>query len=656
MSNSAIKPQHRQQPTHARRYSLARLFWANFYDLRLLIRESRFVLAAFVALALVGTLYLFFVYPGSDKPHNLVEALYETLKLLTLQSGLRMPGDALGQTLFFLIPLLGLALIFQSVLNFGRLLLDKNSRREAWQVALASTYRDHIIVCGLGRVGLRVVSKLIAGGYEVVVVERDWNSEFVERALRLKAPVVLGDAREPAILQQAGLMRARAVVAAINDDLLNIEIALTARNKRADIRVVLRVFNEELDFNLERTFGAHTAFSTSALAAPTFAAAAVSREVDYVLPFGDELLGVSQIEIAPGSEISTYVHAVERNHNIRILVHQDTTGRILKRKMMRQLNSGDQVMVLGSLQALESLRVQNVQGSKYRFLDDLPLQRPNAQFNTVIVCGLGRVSYQTLHRLHRIRPRPRIVVVHQDDKYPEFVKEISRLDDVTMIVGDAREANVLLDAGLNDAYSVLAVTSDDVINLQIGLNARRHRPDIHVVLRVFSDTLADKLADIFGIRTAYSTSGLAGPTLAAAAVIGDVTQAFFAGDRLYAADEITLDIGDTFTGQTVERVCETRQVLVIGLRRDGKRRALPSLDEQLLPGDTITLLAPIETLTEMRAAFTRHTNAAPTQNEAPAHPDLIVAATEAADHVEPQSYATIEQGKLHAQERDDERN
>jgi hypothetical protein len=64
------------------------------------------------------------------------------------------------------------------------------------------------------------LAKVLRGaGYEAVVIERAWNSEFVERALSLKAPVVLGDAREPRVLHQAGLARARAVVAGVADDL-----------------------------------------------------------------------------------------------------------------------------------------------------------------------------------------------------------------------------------------------------------------------------------------------------------------------------------------------------------------------------------------------------------------------------------------------------
>jgi hypothetical protein len=124
-----------------RRYSLGRLIRANLYDLWLLLTESWIVLAGFLIVTALGTLYLRLSYDPCrydasaetlNCPMNLIAALYETLKMQTLQSGLAFPIDnLLGEVLFFVIPLLGLALIFQGVLNFGRLLLDKGSRREA---------------------------------------------------------------------------------------------------------------------------------------------------------------------------------------------------------------------------------------------------------------------------------------------------------------------------------------------------------------------------------------------------------------------------------------------------------------------------------------------------------------------------------------------
>jgi Trk K+ transport system NAD-binding subunit len=603
----------RHPPTIVRRrYPIWRLVRANFYDFVLLLRESWVVLIGFLIVVLAGTLYLIFY-----EQKGFAVALYETLKLLTLQSSLDLPTSLLGKLLFFLIPLLGLVLIFQSVLNFGRLLLDKSSRREAWQVALASTYRDHVIVCGLGRVSLRVVIQLIESGQEPVVIERDWNSEFVERALNLKVPVIKGDARELATLRQAGLSRARALVAAVDDDLTNIEIALTARTARPDLRVILRVFGEDLDQNLERGFGPNSAFSASALAAPTYVAASVSREVDFVLPLGDQLLGITRLTVQPDSQVSGFARGIEEQHGIRVLSHYDPSGRPIRRlpsnpggarsgnDLMRQLNSGDHVTLLGSLVALESLRLKNVRGSKLRMLMPQRLEHPTKQFDTVIVCGLGKVGYRVIQQLYELNPRPRIVVVRLNNGRPDFPQRISQLDGVTTLVGDAREPEVLRAAGIERAYTVAALTSDDLLNLQIGLAARRARADVHVVLRVFSDVLAEKLADMFGIRTIYSTSGLAGPTLAAAAVLGDITHAFAIDRRIFSADQVLVHAGDLLDGRTVDAIRMQHDALIIALRRNGQIQVLPALAATLAPGDEVTLLASIEGLARIRAALTR---------------------------------------------------
>jgi Trk K+ transport system NAD-binding subunit len=613
MSRSTAQQPH-PRALKRRRYPLWRLVRANFYDFVLLLRESWIVLAGFLIVVLAGTLYLV-----AYERKGIAVALYETLKLLTLQSSLDLPASLLGKLLFFLIPLLGLALIFQSVLNFGRLLLDKGSRREAWQVALAATYRDHVIVCGLGRVGLRVAMQLIESGYEPVVIERDWGGEFVDRTLNLKVPVIKGDARELTTLRQAGLARARAVVAAVSDDLTNIEIALTARGARPDLRVILRVFGEELDQNLERAFGPNSAFSASALAAPTYVAASVSREVDYVLPMGDELLGITRLGVEPDSQIAGFVRSIEEQHGIRVLSHYDSSGRPIRRApahsgrprrgaggdVMRQLSSGDQVTLLGSLPALESLRLKNIRGSKLGMRAPQRLEHPTERYDTVIICGLGKVGYRVVRQLYRLSPRPRIVVVRLEDGRPDFLQRISQLDGVATIVGDAREPEVLRAAGLERAYTVAALTSDDLLNLQIGLSARRARADVHVVLRVFSDVLAQKLADMFGIRTIYSTSSLAGPALAAAAVLGDITHAFSADGRIFSADQMPVCAGGLLDGQTIDDIRIRHDALVIALQRDGQLQALPPLSTTLLPGDDVTLLATIETLARTRAALAR---------------------------------------------------
>lgn len=590
-----------RRPTRPRRQrnSLWRLLRANLYDLRLLLRQSALGLVGFGVVALAGTLYLQLTFH-----ERFLAGLYETLQLLIFQNSRSLPDDWLGQALFFLIPLLGLLFAAQSAINFGRFLLNKSSRPQAWQIALASTYRHHVIVGGLGRVGLRVVTQLLESGYEVVVIEPDWANQFVPRAVGLNVPVVVGDAREPAVLRHAGLMRARAVVAVINGDLLDIEIALAARAERPGVRVILRAFNEELDRNLERAFGPESAFSTSGLAAPTLAAAAVSREIEHVLPLGDNLLGVAQVVVRSDGDLRGPITALETSCRVRVLHRQDASGHHLTRKPTSQLNAGDCITVLGMLSALEAVRVRNLPGAEQTAPHTLPPQHPTDQLDTVLVCGLGKVGYRVVQWLYAREPRPRIVVVHSEsiggETGPSFTHYIADLDGVQTIIGDARDPEVLKQAGIERAYSVAALTSDDLTNLQIGLAARQERADVHVVLRVFSDALAEKLVDLFGIHTAYSTSELASQTLAAAAVLGRIRHAFFAAGHLFAADEMTVRAGDRLSGKSVDAIRAQYSALVIGLHRKGESSILPDLEAVVGPGDEVTLLAPLDALGKVR--------------------------------------------------------
>jgi Trk K+ transport system NAD-binding subunit len=592
-SRRALRTQQQQ-----RRYPVWRVVRANLYDLGLLARQSSLVLIGFALVVLIGTIYFRFFYTPPLFTHL---ALYQAVKLLFFASDEKLPADLPGQILFFLAPLLGLALLAQGVLNFGRLVLDKSDRREAWQVALASTYRRHVIVCGLGHVGLRVVTHLLEAGYEAVVIERTWTSEYVARALNLKVPVVLGDARELPTLRQAGLRHARAVVASVNNDLVNIEIALAARAGLPGIQTILRIFSEELDRNLEQSFGLNTAFSTSALAAPTLAAGAVSHQIDYVLTLdaSPELLGVSRLTLQAGSAFSGPLWKFEESAGVRVLALDDAAGRPAQNLALQELKAGDRLTLLGTLPALETLHQQMINSAETLPFAARPARQSSELLDRVIVCGLGKVGYRVVQRLYHLTPRPQITVIHLNDEQ-SFSKQISDLAGVKTIIGDARDSETLKKAGVEQATTIAAVTSDDLVNLQIGLAARHEHPHLHLVLRVFSDTLAVKLSDLFHISTTYSTSELAGSTLAAAAILSGVSQAFFVGDDLLATDQYTARANDRLSGNAIQTIRSQEQALVIALRRQQASFSFPSLETVIAPGDELTILATLDTLARLR--------------------------------------------------------
>jgi Trk K+ transport system NAD-binding subunit len=571
-------------------YALWSRVRANLYGRGTLIIEATIAVSLLAAVIVIDVLF-----ETKNLHTNLADALVGSFKLLTLQNTLPPSTGTLGDGLFIANVLFSV-LFIQGVLNTLRALL---ARRPAVirQRGLAAICSNHVIVCGLGRMGQRVMARLVESGTQVVVIERDFDSEMVTTAIDMRVPVVVGEAQEAKVLRLAGIGRARAIIACIDGDLTNVEIALAARAERDDIRVILRAFNDDFDRGLERSFGQHTAFSASALAAPTFAAATLSRDIEHVLPLGNELLGISQFKISSKARISGSLQSLEDSYNVRVIYHTDSSGRQIRYNPKHVLASGEVLMVIGQIRALEALRGAGLiteSSSTY----PSPLV-PTEQRDRIVICGFGKVGYRVVHWLAQWQMRICVIYLDDDDEHTTFTEQAASLPGIEFIQGDARKNSVLRQAGIDHALAVAAVTSDDLINLQIGLEARRIRPDVHVVLRVFNEALAQKLPYLFGIHTAYSTSDLASTTLAAAAVIGGISHAFPGPKDLYALDERMVAAQDRLSG---ERVIALRklQAHVIGIRRSGTATVFPAADTALAPGDEVAIVAPLPALVKLR--------------------------------------------------------
>ena len=164
--------------------------------------------------------------------------------------------------------------------------------------------RDHVVVAGLGAIGYRVALGIQARGVPVVVVESQDDGRFVSAARAAGIPVVIGDARHREVLEDVRLERARALVCATSDDLVNLSTALNGRALRPDLRVVVRLFDPEFALRVQRGFGIRFTRSVSQLAAPAFAAAATRTEVVATVPVGDRRVALfARLRVPEGSAL-----------------------------------------------------------------------------------------------------------------------------------------------------------------------------------------------------------------------------------------------------------------------------------------------------------------------------------------------------------------
>ncbi len=139
-------------------------------------------------------------------------------------------------------------------------------------------------------------------------------------------------------------------------------------------------------------------------------------------------------------------------------------------------------------------RTENLLGHRRHILD-----------GHVVVCGLGRVGY---HLVERLRGEAYPVLVVEKDAGNRFLPAVREMG-ILVMIADATLAATLADAAVDRASAVASVVNDDLVNLEVGLNARAIHPRIRVILRIFDGDTAEELRQRINIHYAISTSAIA---------------------------------------------------------------------------------------------------------------------------------------------------
>src|SRR5215207_4133368 len=149
-----------------------KLLWrqwrAAWRDTLILFNEFRTPLVVFTLIVLGSGLYYMALAGRLGEPvENLGEAIFIILSAAFLQVVGDFPKHPYLQLFHFFMPLIGAIVLAQGLADFGSLLFNRHSRSKEWEMAVASTLNNHIILVGLGHLGYRIVQKLYDMGREV---------------------------------------------------------------------------------------------------------------------------------------------------------------------------------------------------------------------------------------------------------------------------------------------------------------------------------------------------------------------------------------------------------------------------------------------------------------------------------------------------------
>jgi Trk K+ transport system NAD-binding subunit len=271
-------------------------------------RRMAVALGALLGVLVVATLVLHATYRLAGPGHHisLLESVYFTVETVTTVGY----GDFTfrGEPSWLIIFAIGLmmtgalfvAVFFALVTN----MLVSRRIEESLGLQRFVALRGHVLVIGLGTIGLRVVRQLHDAGRDVAVIEKDEHNRHLRQIRALDVHVMIADATLPEVLASARLSAASAVAVLTSDDLANLETGLAVRDQLGsrwrDTPVALRIFDPQLAHSVKETFGFRNVRSTAALAAPWFVGAALGLDVLSTFYVGDEPLLVARLTVTPG--------------------------------------------------------------------------------------------------------------------------------------------------------------------------------------------------------------------------------------------------------------------------------------------------------------------------------------------------------------------
>jgi Trk K+ transport system NAD-binding subunit len=329
---------------------------ASWRDTTLLLRQFRQPLILFSLALLVGASLYYQLARGYGEPiRSFGEAVYLMLTLTFLQAGGEFPTQTLLQVFYFVMPLIGLVILAQGLADFGYLLFNRRARSKEWEMAVASTFENHTILVGLGHLGYRVAQNLSKMEEPVVVIELNPNTDLVGTVQAMNIPVIQDDATRQTILEAAGIRRAKTIVLCSQNDSMNLQIAVKARNLNPAIRVVIRIFDDDFAESLQRQFG-FLALSATSMAAPAFAASAAGADVTRPITVEGQALSLGRLTVKENSKLHwRSVAEIESTYDVSVVLLKNQGKPDLHPTGSQMLQAGDVVAVLGSPDRLNAI-------------------------------------------------------------------------------------------------------------------------------------------------------------------------------------------------------------------------------------------------------------------------------------------------------------
>ena len=275
-------------------------------------RRLLFAAAFFLSLNAIGVIGYWRLAEGDA---SLVDALYMTVTTIAsvgFGEITKNSNSAVGRMFTIgliytnMITLVFVTTALTAVLVEGELTRMLEKRRMSKRI---HSLHDHFIVCGVGSTGIHVVRELCLTDRPVLLIvhgeerARHVISE-IEPIVKKKEQLayIVGDATDDLLLEEAGIKRARGIVASLPNDKDNLFIVVTAKQLNPDLRIIARV-SDSASIDKLRRAGAHSVISPNMIGGMRMVSELVRPSVvsflDIMLRDKDAAMRIEEVVVGP---------------------------------------------------------------------------------------------------------------------------------------------------------------------------------------------------------------------------------------------------------------------------------------------------------------------------------------------------------------------
>ncbi|HBN08883.1 MAG TPA: hypothetical protein DD435_09625 [Cyanobacteria bacterium UBA8530] len=299
---------------------------------------------------------------------NYLDSFYMAITTL-FTVGFRELGQVNNATKLFTILYLitGLGVATYALSNLTALIVEGDLQgylRERRMEKRLQDLRDHVIVCGFGKMGFQAAWELKQAGVPFIIIEREANKG--SKNPRFEGDIFLyGNAMDELILQRAGIRSARGLITTLTTDADNVLVTLTAKQLAPDVPIVARAAQLGMENKLKAA-GADHIVSPYEIGGRRMAALLMNPNLmdmfDIVLNQDQLELGLERIQIHPSSWMAGKVLRDARMRDttgcLIVGIRREGQGLHFNPQGSDSFEAGDEVLVMGPTAALKSFESQ----------------------------------------------------------------------------------------------------------------------------------------------------------------------------------------------------------------------------------------------------------------------------------------------------------